>query len=119
MDWDKLSNLETIKAIGLSIKGYRIKADLTQQDIADLAGVSKTTITRLETGEGNISLSTLVSIMKILKISNHLDLIFSPPQFSPSLKFKKSEKAKSRVKKHQKQATEKISEWRWGEDIDD
>ena len=49
------------------IKALRKKAKLTQQELAEKAGVSQSLIARIESGTVNPRLSTLIRIMKALE----------------------------------------------------
>ena len=57
------------KAIGKRIKIARINADLTQERLAELAGVSPTHLSNIETGTTKVSTSMLVNIANILRLS--------------------------------------------------
>ena len=57
------------KAIGKRIKIARINADLTQERLAELAGVSPTHLSNIETGTTKVSTSMLVNIANILQLS--------------------------------------------------
>ena len=51
------------------VKWHRKKAHLSQQKLADMAGVSRTAIQRLEEGIFKIQLDTLLKILHVLNIS--------------------------------------------------
>lgn len=55
-------------AIGLSIKQLREKRRMTQQELGDLAGVGRTAICRLEAGQENAGLDTILALAKVLKV---------------------------------------------------
>ena len=57
--------------IGLLLKDLRKKKKITQVELAEFSGLSRTGIVKLESGEGDIKLSTLISIANLLG----LDLI--------------------------------------------
>ena len=57
------------KAIGKRIKIARINAELTQERLAELAGVSPTHLSNIETGTTKVSTSMLVNIANILQLS--------------------------------------------------
>lgn len=57
------------KAIGKRVKIARINADLTQERLAELAGVSPTHLSNIETGTTKVSTSMLVNIANILRLS--------------------------------------------------
>jgi len=51
-----------------NLRFHRSSRRLTQKDLARLAGVSPSTISRLESGEGNWKPSTLSRIARVLKV---------------------------------------------------
>ena len=54
------------------VKWHRKKAHISQQRLADMAGVSRTAIQRLEDGIFKIQMNTLLKILNILNISLEL-----------------------------------------------
>lgn len=50
------------------LRELRLKAALTQENLARLAGVSRGTITRLESGDPNVSPSTHRKLARALKV---------------------------------------------------
>lgn len=57
------------RAIGKRIKIERIKADLTQEKLAEMSGVSPTHMSNIETGTTRVSLTTMVAIAKALGVT--------------------------------------------------
>ena len=57
------------RAIGKRIKIARIKADLTQEALAEKALLSTTHMSNIETGHSKLSLPTLVSLANALSVS--------------------------------------------------
>ncbi|MDH2539932.1 XRE family transcriptional regulator [Acinetobacter baumannii] len=57
-----------LQHVGTNIRSLRDERDLSQQDLADQAGVSRRTIAALETGQVNISLAKLDSIAAVLDV---------------------------------------------------
>lgn len=110
-------DLQVIKAIGEYIKNKRVQQGLTQSDLAQKSGVSHPSITRLETGTGNISLSHLIAILSALNLLTEFERFFSSPVISPALLAKATSRhTKTRVRK--KSSPEKTAKkpWTWGED---
>ena len=58
------------KAIGKRIKIARIKADLTQEKLSEMVGVSPTHMSNIETGTTRVSLTTIVGIANALGITS-------------------------------------------------
>jgi len=56
-------------AIGLRIKIARIKAKITQETLADRAGLSTAHVSNIETGNTKLSLPTIISIANALSVS--------------------------------------------------
>ena len=54
--------------LGLFIKEHRKKAGLTQLQLANLAGVGKTTVFDIEKNKTTVSLNNLLAVIKILNI---------------------------------------------------
>ena len=58
------------KAIGKRIKIARIKADLTQERLAERINISPTHLSIIETGTTRVSLSTMISIANALSVTS-------------------------------------------------
>ena len=54
--------------IGDMVNDYRKKSGLTQQELANLAGVGKTVIFDIEKGKESIRLNTLLKVLDVLNI---------------------------------------------------
>lgn len=57
-----------LQHVGTNIRSLRDERSLSQQDLADRAGVSRRTIAALETGQVNISLAKLDAIAAVLGV---------------------------------------------------
>ena len=57
------------KAIGKRIKIARIKADLTQERLAELIDISPTHLSNIETGTTRVRLNTSISIANALSVT--------------------------------------------------
>ncbi|MBS7252998.1 helix-turn-helix domain-containing protein [Flavobacterium branchiicola] len=63
-----ISEENYIVNLGIHIRQLREKKDLSQQDLADDSGMSKSQIARIETAKINTSVKTLVKIANGLNI---------------------------------------------------
>lgn len=55
-----------MEKIGQTIKNRRKELGVTQQEVADLAGVGINSLVAIERGKGNPSLKTLLRILEVL-----------------------------------------------------
>ena len=78
-----LTSLAAMAEIASRLKAYRIDYPLSQQDLADKAGVSRRSITNLENGE-DVQLSTLIKVLMALGLDSNLDLLTPDPTKRPS-----------------------------------
>jgi len=60
--------------LGLLLKNARLSANLTQKDVAELSGTSRTYITRLENGKQDIEVMTLKKIVEA-GLNKHLTIL--------------------------------------------
>ncbi|NNP67167.1 XRE family transcriptional regulator [Acinetobacter sp. Ac_5812] len=78
-----MSHSETVlQDVGQNIRLFRTERQLSQQDLADRAGVSRRTIAALETGQVNISLAKLDAIATALTVD--FKKLVSPSELSES-----------------------------------
>ncbi|MFQ2857169.1 anaerobic benzoate catabolism transcriptional regulator [compost metagenome] len=54
--------------LGNNLKEFRLKAELSQEELADISSLHRTYIGSVERGERNISLENIVLISRALKI---------------------------------------------------
>ena len=64
----KSRNLTKLKSFGTHIRQIRLDKNLTQEQLADLAGVSENTIVTLESGKLNTTVATCFDIAKALGV---------------------------------------------------
>ena len=97
-DYYKYSIPEIVKLLGRRFKDYRMRANMTQKDVAEKAGVSMLTIYRFENGTvNNISLGTFLLLLKAVGSINDLDELMPEQPESPYLyndKFKKAQRVR-------------------------
>lgn len=102
---------EYIKILGERIKVYRIMQGMSQQDMEDMTGVSKRSISRLEQGE-SVQTETLFKILIALKLGDNLELLVPDQTKRPSHYLENSETTPKRVRKKKKQG----NEFKWGDE---
>lgn len=97
-DYCDYSAPELVKMLGRRFKDYRMRANWTQKEVAEMSGLSILTIHRFENGSvGNISLSTFLLLLKSVGCINDLDELMPEQPESPYL-YKDNHKKAQRVR---------------------
>jgi transcriptional regulator with XRE-family HTH domain len=65
---------------GLRIKELRDDRGLTQEDLADLVGLFRTYMSRIETGAANPTFDVILALATALKV--HVCALFEPPSIT-------------------------------------
>lgn len=99
IDWVQLSDVAIVAQIGKFVKKNRLQQNITQAQLAEMAGLNRWTISQLEKGEA-------VNLMSLIQILRALDVLYVFSQFevvdeiSPLeyAKLKKKEKERARNK---------------------
>ncbi|MBO7568671.1 MAG: helix-turn-helix transcriptional regulator [Bacteroidales bacterium] len=100
-DYTEYSAPELVRMLGSRFKDYRLRANMTQKEVAEMAGLSSLTIYRFENGTvTNISLSTFLLLMKAVGCINDIENVMPEQPESPYLY--KENKKMQRVR-HKKQ----------------
>lgn len=60
--------MQAVVYIGDRLKNLRVRRALTQQEVADKAGIGKNTVSRIERNEGEPHMSTLRKLAKALNV---------------------------------------------------
>jgi transcriptional regulator with XRE-family HTH domain len=104
---------ETVVAdVGRRLERIRLGRNVSQAQLAEQAGVSRRTITRLEKGEG-ISLDTLIRVLRALGLADRLELLLPDASVRPidRVRLKGRERQRARPRR-----ADGPSEWTWGDD---
>jgi transcriptional regulator with XRE-family HTH domain len=99
-----------LQNIGLFIKTKRIDKNLTQQELAEKAAISRSTLSLVEHGE-NVALLNLIKILRILDALYVLGDFKIPNQISPMILAKEEEKKRKRATKAKPQPGNRTEEW--------
>lgn len=67
--------------LGGSLREYRLRRNMTLQEMASEIGISKPTLIRLENGAGTIA--NLIAALRVLRRLDLLDPMLEPPIASP------------------------------------
>ena len=111
--WSLMTDPAIVKEIGKNLKQMRLNQNISQEQLAELSGINRVTISRLEGGRA----ATLLTVVQILRALNKLDIlnIFSEePEISPIQLLKLQEKQKKYASSKRNKAEENTreeSEW--------
>jgi transcriptional regulator with XRE-family HTH domain len=93
IDYTEYSAPELVKMLGVRFKDYRMRAQLTQKDVAVQTGLTVPTIQRFENGlSGNITLGTFLLLMKAVGCINGLEELMPEQPESPYLYYDNNKK---------------------------
>jgi transcriptional regulator with XRE-family HTH domain len=83
-DWYAMTDSVIIKTLCQSIKQMRLNKNLSQEDLSARSGISRITISRMETGQA-INMLTFIQVLRALEsleLLNHLNI---EPEISPMM----------------------------------
>lgn len=95
--------------IGERLKQARLNRDLTQSEVAQLAGVARKTVLNAEKGKAQLEI--FIAIMIALELTEHLDLFLPKQQISPLQLAKLQGKKRQRASGQRRESEEDKSEW--------
>ena len=85
-DYSEYSATELVRLLGSRFKDYRLRANMTQKEVAEMSGLSMMTIHRFENGTvKNISLGTFLLLLKAVGSINDLNELMPEQPESPYL----------------------------------
>jgi transcriptional regulator with XRE-family HTH domain len=73
IDWYSMSDKGVLNLIGQFIQETRLQQNKTQQQVADSAGMNRSTVGQIEKGNGG----TLLSLLQILRVLEQLPILQS------------------------------------------
>jgi transcriptional regulator with XRE-family HTH domain len=117
MSIDSLNTDDRILSeLGQRLARYRINRDLTQSALAECAGVSLPTVTRLEAGR-SVQLTNWIRILRALDLLDRLDAMLPEPPQSPLHAFERRGAPRQRAYAPRgTQAGKEGEAWQWADD---
>ncbi|MGL4581770.1 MAG: helix-turn-helix domain-containing protein [Flavobacterium sp.] len=98
LDINLLSDKAILKKIGLFIQQTRIKQNLTQEELATQAAISRSTLSAVERGD-NSSINNLIKILRILNVLYVLNTFDIVQELSPMQLAKGEKQQRKRASK--------------------
>jgi len=108
-----LTDDQILSVLGRRIEAIRLQRNMTQAHLAREAGVSKSTIERLESGSVSTRLTTLVRILRVLQLVDRFDMLIPEVTTSPMELLKRQGKPRKRASKR-KDEDHEHKPWTWG-----
>lgn len=91
INWKGMKDAAVVLQLCKELRRMRLEADLSQAEVAERAGVDRTTVLKLEGGRG----ATLLTIVQVLRALDRLDLLDAfhhEPQPTPYMLVEAQEK---------------------------
>jgi transcriptional regulator with XRE-family HTH domain len=103
-----------LRLIGERIAGLRLARNLTQQQLAEQAGLGLRTVQRLELGAAATQLSGFIRVCRVLGLVENLETFIPQPTVSPMAQLKQAGRKRQRAT-GRKTTPETSKKWTWGE----
>ena len=103
-----------LSMLGRRIAERRLAKNLTQNDLAIQAGVSKSTVVRIEDG-ASTQLANLIRILRVLELLLNMDLLIPEASISPVELMKRRGKQRKRASR-KKTPPAPQKKWIWGDE---
>ena len=101
--------------IGRRLARWRLEKNLTQVQLAEQSGVSKSTVQRLESGDVSPQLSGFIRVCRVLDLIERLELLVPEALPSPVAQLKLGGKRRQRASRA-KTVSPNPQKWQWGDD---
>jgi transcriptional regulator with XRE-family HTH domain len=113
---DHRSDRAVLAELGERLRAVRLARNLSQQKLAEEAGVGRMTVQRLEEG-GSTSLTSLIRILRALGELDGLARLLPPPGPSPLEEARRQGKRRQRARSSGTPRSKPQREpWRWGDE---
>lgn len=110
-----LSEDAVLRELGSRISQYRLNRNLTQAQLAQEAGVSLSTVSRMEAGSSS-QISNLVRVLRALDLVENLDLLIPAPAVSPIQQLQLDGKSRRRARPGKETKSVAAGPWAWDEE---
>lgn len=81
-NWNSMSDKALAEQIGAYIKHNRVEQNITQNDLAKIAGISRSTLSLLERGE-TVTLATFIQVLRVLDLLHIMESFTVQKVISP------------------------------------
>ena len=109
-----LTDESLLNLIGERLARLRLMKNLTQQQLAEQAGLGLRTVQRLELGAAATQLSGFIRVCRVLGLVENLETFIPQPAVSPMAQLKQAGRKRQRAT-GKKTAPGGSKKWTWGE----
>ncbi|HEY1663198.1 MAG TPA: helix-turn-helix transcriptional regulator [Verrucomicrobiae bacterium] len=112
---NKLTDAAILNELGMRLRSLRIERNLTREQLAGQAGISRPTVDRLETGTVATQLTGFIRVCRVLGILDRFDLLVPETAPGPMMQLKlrgKERRRASRINPKKSPARK----WQWGDE---
>ena len=109
IDWVSMSDAALAQTIGTFVKHHRLAQNKTQEEVANAANISRSTLSLLEKGEA-VTVPTILQVLRVLDLLYVMNAFKIQDEISP-LKLAKQEQNKRQRARNTDNDTNKKSDW--------
>lgn len=91
------TDTEVVAELGRRVAEHRASFDMTQAEFADVSGVARSTVQRIERGE-SIQLVSFVKMLRALGRIDGIDALLTPESYSPIAELERQRRRRQRVR---------------------
>jgi transcriptional regulator with XRE-family HTH domain len=110
----RMTDNALLRLVGERLSGLRLARNLTQQQLAEQAGLGLRTVQRLELGAAATQLSGFFRVCRVLGLVENLEAFIPEPAVSPMAQLKQAGRKRQRAT-GKKAAPGRSKKWTWGE----
>lgn len=103
-----------LRLLGGRLAALRLARNLTQQQLAEQAGLGLRTVQRLELGAAATQLSGFIRVCRVLGLVENLELLVPETPESPMAQLKQAGRKRQRATGRRK-SPGRAKKWTWGE----
>lgn len=81
-NWNMMSDKSLMEVIGNFTRSHRLKQNKTQDQVAEAAGISRSTLSLLERGE-KVRIDSLIQVLRVLELLYVMDVFKVQDEISP------------------------------------
>ena len=109
IDWISMSDAALAQTIGTFVKHHRLAQNKTQEEVANAANISRSTLSLLEKGEA-VTIPTLLQVLRVLDLLYIMNSFKIQDEISP-LELAKQEQQKRQRARNTDNDNNKQSDW--------